>query len=106
MCFGEYCRDVFLNFYFDNTSTDVCASGPGAGLIKTIKFADDPRVDFAQVKNLAASQDGIDNNRDGNRDEPGETCPAPTEEDTTAPTVTDVVPTDGEQDVATGTIVE
>src|SRR5215207_8623498 len=105
-CEEEYCRDVFLNFYFDNTSTDVCASGPGAGLIETIKFADDPRVDFAQVKSLAASHDGIDNNRDGNRDELDETCPAPTEEDTTAPTVTDIVPMDGEQNVATGTNVE
>ena len=92
--------------YFDNTSTDVCSSGPGPGLIETIKFADDPRVDFTQVKSLVASQDGIDNNRDGNKDEPSETCQAPTEEDTTAPTVTDVVPTDAEQDVATGTIVE
>ena len=48
----------------------------------------------------------MDDPRDGNTDEPDETCPAPTEEDTTAPTVTDVVPTDGEQNVATGTNVE
>jgi hypothetical protein len=51
-CSEEFCRDVFLNFYFDNTSTDVCASGPGPGLIETIKFADDPSVDFAQVRSL------------------------------------------------------
>jgi Ca2+-binding RTX toxin-like protein len=52
LCFEEGCRDVFLNSYFDNTSTDVCASKPGPGLIETIKFADDPSVDFAQVRSL------------------------------------------------------
>jgi hypothetical protein len=51
-CSEEFCRDVFLNFYFDNTSTDVCASGPGPGVIETIKFADDPSVDFAKVRSL------------------------------------------------------
>jgi hypothetical protein len=106
LCIEEFCDYITIGRYFDNTSTDVCASGPGPGVIETIKFADDPRVDFAQVKSLAASHDRTDNNRDGNTDEPGETCPAPTEEDTTPPTVTDVVPTDGEQNVATGTVVE
>ncbi len=52
LCIEAGCRDVFLNRYFDNTSTDVCASEPGPGLIETIKFADDPSVDFAQVKSL------------------------------------------------------
>ena len=51
-CTEEFCRDVFLNKYFDNTSTDVCASKPGPGLIETIKFRDDPSVDFAQVRSL------------------------------------------------------
>jgi Ca2+-binding RTX toxin-like protein len=51
-CVEEFCRDVFLNNYFDDTSTDVCASKPGPGLIETIKFADDPSVDFAQVRSL------------------------------------------------------
>ena len=105
-CTEEFCDYIDIAHYFDNTSPDACASGPGPGVIETIKFADDPRVDFAQVKSLAVSHDGIDNNRDGNTDEPDETCPAPTEEDTTAPKVTDVVPMDGEQNVATGTNVE
>jgi Ca2+-binding RTX toxin-like protein len=52
LCWEEVCRDVFLNNYFDNTSTEVCASKPGPGLIETIKFADDPSVDFAQVRSL------------------------------------------------------
>jgi Bacterial Ig-like domain/RTX calcium-binding nonapeptide repeat (4 copies) len=92
LCSEEFCRDVFLNYYFDNTSTDVCASGPGPGLIETIKFADDPSVDFAQVKSLAASHDRTDNDRDGITDEPDETCPAPTEDDTTPPTVNGTSP--------------
>jgi|SRR5215210_1296334 len=53
-CVEEFCHYVFLNSYFDNTSTDVCASGPGRGLVETIKFADDPSVDFAQVRNILA----------------------------------------------------
>jgi Ca2+-binding RTX toxin-like protein len=51
-CVEEFCHYVTLSKYFDNTSTDVCASGPGPGLIETIKFADDPSVDFAQVRSL------------------------------------------------------
>jgi hypothetical protein len=51
-CVEEGCRDVFLNNYFDDSTTDVCASKPGPGLIETIKFADDPSVDFAQVRSL------------------------------------------------------
>jgi hypothetical protein len=51
-CFEEGCRDVFLNRYFDNTSTDVCASKPGPGLIETIEFAGGQSVDFAQVRSL------------------------------------------------------
>jgi hypothetical protein len=51
-CDEEFCRYVNISQYFDNTSTDACASGPGPGLIETIKFADDPSVDFAQVKSL------------------------------------------------------
>jgi Ca2+-binding RTX toxin-like protein len=43
---------VLLSHYFDSTTTDVCASKPGPGLIETIKFADDPSVDFAQVRSL------------------------------------------------------
>jgi Big-like domain-containing protein/hemolysin type calcium-binding protein len=53
LCFeDEFCRFVNLYRYFDNTNTNVCASGPGPGLIETIKFKDDPNVDFAQVKSL------------------------------------------------------
>jgi Ca2+-binding RTX toxin-like protein len=51
-CVEEFCHYVTLSKYFDNTSTDACASGPGPGLIETIKFADDPSVDFAKVKRL------------------------------------------------------
>jgi len=36
--------------YFDGTSTDFCATKPGTGLIEKIIFADDPNVDFTQVK--------------------------------------------------------
>jgi hypothetical protein len=43
---------VLLSHYFDNTSTDVCASKPGPGQIETIKFADDRSLDFAQVRSL------------------------------------------------------
>lgn len=43
---------VRLFTYFNSSSTNVCASGPGIGLIETISFADDPSVDFAQVKSL------------------------------------------------------
>jgi Ca2+-binding RTX toxin-like protein len=51
-CVEEFCHYVTLSNYFDNTSTDVCASKPGPGLIETIKFADDRSVDFAQVRSL------------------------------------------------------
>jgi RTX calcium-binding nonapeptide repeat (4 copies) len=83
MCSEAFCNFIDISYFFDDTSPDVCASGPGAGLIETIKFADDPSVDFEQVKNLAASQDGTDNDRDGNTDEWGETCAAPTPPETT-----------------------
>jgi Ca2+-binding RTX toxin-like protein len=43
---------IFLWNYFNGTSTDFCASGPGTGLIEKIIFADDPNVDFAQVKSF------------------------------------------------------
>jgi hypothetical protein len=43
---------IFLWTYFQGTSTDVCANASGTGLIETISFADDPNVDFAQVKQL------------------------------------------------------
>jgi hypothetical protein len=43
---------IYLLDYFDGTSTDFCASGPGTGLIEKIIFADDPNVDFAQVKSF------------------------------------------------------
>jgi hypothetical protein len=52
LCEEEFCDYLDMYYYFDNTSTDVCASGPGPGLIETIKFADDPSVDFAQVRSL------------------------------------------------------
>jgi hypothetical protein len=52
LCEEPNCDYLDIGNYFDSTSTDVCASGPGAGLIETIKFADDPSVDFAQVKSL------------------------------------------------------
>jgi Ca2+-binding RTX toxin-like protein len=84
-CSEEICDYIDIDYYFDNTSTDVCARGAGPGVIETIKFADDPSVDFAQVKNLAVSHDRTDNDRDGITDEPDEKCPAPTEEDTTPP---------------------
>jgi len=107
LCIEENCDYIDIAHYFDNTSPDVCASGPGPGVIETIKFAlPDDQVGFEQVKNFASRTDGIDNNGDGNTDEPDETCPAPPEEDTGAPTVTNVVPTDGEQNVATGTNIE
>jgi Ca2+-binding RTX toxin-like protein len=51
-CSEEFCDYVEIGRYFDNTSTDVCLSGPGPGVIETIEFADDPSVDFAQVKSL------------------------------------------------------
>jgi hypothetical protein len=71
LCSEEFCRDVFLNRYFNNTSTDVCASGPGPSLIETIKFAD-ASVDFQQVKSLLG-------------------CPTP---DTIPPTVNSTSPAD------------
>jgi Ca2+-binding RTX toxin-like protein len=51
-CSEEFCDYIDIGNYFDSTSPDVCASGPGPGLIETIKFRDDPSVDFAQVKSL------------------------------------------------------
>ncbi len=45
-------EDIYLWTYFDGASTDVCANGSGTGLIEKIMFADDPNVDFAQVKQL------------------------------------------------------
>ena len=51
-CSEEFCDYVDISNYFDSTSPDVCASGRGTGLIETIKFRDDPSVDFAQVKSL------------------------------------------------------
>jgi Ca2+-binding RTX toxin-like protein len=42
---------IYLLNYFDGTSTEFCASGPGPGLIETIIFADDSNVDFDQVMN-------------------------------------------------------
>ena len=43
---------IFLWTYFQGTSTDACANASGTGLIEKISFADDPNVDFAQVKQL------------------------------------------------------
>ena len=43
---------IFLWTYFQGTSTDACANASGTGLIESISFADDPNVDFAQVKEL------------------------------------------------------
>jgi hypothetical protein len=86
-CFEEWdCRHMYLSRYFDNTSTNVCASGPGPGLIETIKFKDDPSVDFAQVKSLL----GCD------------TTPPP---DTTAPKVGIVSPANSTTGVARSTDV-
>ncbi len=78
MCVEEGCDFVTIGRYFDNTSTDVCASGPGPGLIEKIKFVEDRRVGFGQVKRLVISTDRIDNDRDGLTDESGERCPDPT----------------------------
>src|SRR5215208_744598 len=50
--YSDNCNFTYLYRYFDNTSPDACASGLGPGLIETIKFADDPSVDFAQVRSL------------------------------------------------------
>jgi Ca2+-binding RTX toxin-like protein len=41
---------IFLGSYFQGTSTDACANAAGTGLVESISFADDPNVDFAQVK--------------------------------------------------------
>jgi hypothetical protein len=38
--------------YFDGTSTDLCTTKRGTGLIEKIIFADDPNVDFAQVRSI------------------------------------------------------
>jgi hypothetical protein len=43
---------IWVYNYFDDKSTDRCASKQGTGLIETIKFADDDNVDFAQVRRL------------------------------------------------------
>lgn len=51
-CLGDNCQYINFSRYFDNTGTNKCEAGPGAGLIEAIKFADDPNVDFAQVKSL------------------------------------------------------
>jgi hypothetical protein len=75
---------VTLATYFSNSSTGVCASGPGTGLIETIKFADDPSVDFAQVKRLLG-------------------C---TPSDTTPPTVNSTNPVDNATGIASTAIVE
>jgi hypothetical protein len=84
LCSEEVCDYITIGRYFDNTSTDVCASGPGPGLIESIKFVNGQSVDFEWVKRLLG-------------------CPTP---DTKAPTVTNVVPADGEQNVTTETYVE
>jgi hypothetical protein len=76
-CVEEWCDYVIISQYFDNTSPDGCLSGPGPGVIETIEFADDPSLEFAQVRRLLG-----------------------------CPTVTNVVPTDGEQNVAPSTNVE
>ena len=55
LCWEEGCDYVTIGRYFDNTSTDVCASGPGPGVVEKIKFADDRRVTFRQVKSLLCS---------------------------------------------------
>ena len=41
---------IYLLDYFDGTSTDICTTKRGTGLIEKFIFADDPNVDFAQVK--------------------------------------------------------
>lgn len=43
---------IDIRHYFDSTSADDDASGPGAGCIETIVFADDTSVDFTQVQGL------------------------------------------------------
>jgi Ca2+-binding RTX toxin-like protein len=43
---------IFLGSYFQGTSANACANAAGTGLIESISFADDPNVDFAQVKEL------------------------------------------------------
>jgi hypothetical protein len=45
-------EEIYRWTYFNGTSTDACANASGTGLIEKIIFADDPNVDFAQVKDL------------------------------------------------------
>jgi hypothetical protein len=77
-CTEETCRYIDIYRYFDNTSTNACASGRGPGVIETIKFADDPSVDFAQVKSLLG-------------------CPSP---DTTPPIVNSTSPVNNATGIA------
>jgi len=81
LCEEEFCDFLDISQYFDSTNPDGCLSGPGPGLIETIKFFDGASgevtsVDFAQAKSLLG-------------------CPR----------VTNVVPTKGEQNVAPSTNV-
>jgi Ca2+-binding RTX toxin-like protein len=48
----ELVGGIFLLDYFDGTSTELCTIKPGTGHIEKIIFADDPNVDFAQVKSF------------------------------------------------------
>jgi Ca2+-binding RTX toxin-like protein len=43
---------ILLSDYFDGSSTGHCAVGPGFGRIESISFADDPNVDFAQLRSM------------------------------------------------------
>jgi hypothetical protein len=43
---------VYLLDYFDGSSTDICTTKRGTGHIEKIIFANEPNVDFAQVKQL------------------------------------------------------
>ena len=43
---------IYLLDYFNGSTFDICTSKRGTGLIEKIIFADDPNVDFAQVKSL------------------------------------------------------
>lgn len=49
--FGDN-RPIFINKYFDNLHADEDLSSEGPDCVETIAFADDPSVDFAQVKDL------------------------------------------------------
>jgi hypothetical protein len=55
---------ISLIEYFSGTSTEFCTTEPRTGLIERIIFADDPNVDFAQVKSFAQRATATENVQD------------------------------------------